>query len=120
MRELPNLTLPQMLRENARTMPERIALRQKDFGIWLPISWADYDRRARHFGLGLRALGLAQGGHVGILSENRYEWLLVDQALPSQELHAVFPSPKLVPGKVRSFIECLKTQLEGEWWKRPP
>ena len=46
--------------------------------------------------------------------------VLVDQALPSQELHAVFPSPKLVPGKVRSFIEFLKTQLEGEWWKRAP
>ncbi|MGX1789117.1 AMP-dependent synthetase/ligase [Bosea sp. NPDC055332] len=76
MRELPNLTLPQMLRENARTMPERIALRQKDFGIWLPISWADYDRRARHFGLGLRALGLAEGGHVGILCENRAEWVV--------------------------------------------
>ncbi|RYE83931.1 MAG: hypothetical protein EOP19_12735, partial [Hyphomicrobiales bacterium] len=76
MRELPNLTLPQMLRENARTMPERIALRQKDFGIWLPISWAEYDRRARHFGLGLRALGLGQGGHVGILSENRAEWVV--------------------------------------------
>ncbi|KUL92708.1 long-chain fatty acid--CoA ligase [Bosea sp. WAO] len=76
MRELPNLTLPQMLRENARAMPERIALRQKDFGIWLPISWAEYDRRARHFGLGLRALGLAEGGHVGILSENRAEWVV--------------------------------------------
>lgn len=76
MRELLNLTLPQMLRENARTMPERIALRQKDFGIWLPISWAQYDRRACHFGLGLRALGLAEGGHVGILSENRAEWVV--------------------------------------------
>lgn len=76
MRELPDLTLPQMLCENARTMPERIALRQKDFGIWLPISWAQYDRRARHFGLGLRALGLAEGGHVGILSENRAEWVV--------------------------------------------
>ncbi|CAD5252156.1 Long-chain acyl-CoA synthetase [Bosea sp. 62] len=76
MRELPNLTLPQMLRENARTMPERLALRQKDFGIWLPISWAQYDRRARHFGLGLRALGLGEGGHVGILSENRAEWVV--------------------------------------------
>jgi len=76
MRELPNLTLPQMLRENARTMPERIALRQKDFGIWLPISWREYDQRTRHFGLGLRALGLAEGGHVGILSENRAEWVV--------------------------------------------
>ncbi|RXT56713.1 long-chain fatty acid--CoA ligase [Bosea sp. Tri-44] len=76
MRELPDLTLPQMLRENARTMQDRIAIRQKDFGIWLPINWAEYDRRARYFGLGLRALGLAEGGHVGILSENRAEWVV--------------------------------------------
>ncbi len=44
--------------------------------------------------------------------------VLADHALPSQELHAVFPSPKLVPHKVRSFIEFLKQQLDGEWWLR--
>ncbi len=73
---LPTLTLPQMLRERARTSPDRIAIRQKDFGIWKPFSWADYHRRACHFGLGLRALGLAAGGHVGVISENRIEWVL--------------------------------------------
>ncbi len=46
--------------------------------------------------------------------------VLADQTLPSQELHAVFPSPKLLSGKVRSFIEFLKHQLDGEWWKRAP
>ncbi|CAN5391263.1 AMP-dependent synthetase/ligase [soil metagenome] len=73
---LPNLTLPQMLREQARTQPERIAIRQKDFGIWHQLDWAGYLRRASHFGLGLNALGLAPGGHLGIVSENRVEWLL--------------------------------------------
>jgi len=73
---LASLTLPQMLRERARTSPERIAIRQKDFGIWKPFSWADYHRRACHFGLGLRALGLPAGGHVGVISENRIEWVL--------------------------------------------
>jgi len=73
---LPLLTLPQMLREQARARPETIAIRQKDFGIWQPVSWADYHRRASHFGLGLRALGLPAGGHLGILSENRVEWVL--------------------------------------------
>jgi long-chain acyl-CoA synthetase len=73
---LPALTLPQMLRERARTSPDRIAIRQKDFGIWKPFTWADYHRRACHFGLGLRALGLAVGGHVGVISENRIEWVL--------------------------------------------
>ncbi len=73
---LPELTLPQMLREQARTRPGAIAIRQKDYGIWRPVTWADYYRRARHVGLGLRALGLAEGGHVGVISENRIEWVL--------------------------------------------
>ena len=37
--------------------------------------------------------------------------------LPTQELHAVFPRP-LVPGKVSTFIDFLKIQLDGEWWTR--
>jgi long-chain acyl-CoA synthetase len=73
---LPLTTLPQMLRERAGTSPERIAIRQKDFGIWKPFTWADYHRRACHFGLGLRSLGLPAGGHVGVISENRVEWVL--------------------------------------------
>ncbi len=73
---LPDLTLPQMLRERARTDAQRIAIRQKDFGIWKPFTWAQYHQRATHFGLGLRALGLPAGGHVGVISENRIEWVL--------------------------------------------
>lgn len=76
MSTLPDLTLPQMLRERARTDAQRIAIRQKDFGIWKPFTWAQYHQRAGHFGLGLRALGLPVGGHVGVISENRIEWVL--------------------------------------------
>ncbi|CAB3955069.1 Long-chain-fatty-acid--CoA ligase FadD15 [Achromobacter insolitus] len=72
----PALTLPQMLREQARLRPTAIAIRQKDFGIWKPLSWAEYWRRACHVGLGLRAQGLSVGGRVAIVSENRVEWLL--------------------------------------------
>ncbi|MDX3986334.1 MAG: AMP-binding protein [Achromobacter sp.] len=72
----PELTLPQMLREQARRKPTAIAIRQKDFGIWKPLSWADYWQRACRVGLGLRALGLGLGGRVAIVSENRVEWLL--------------------------------------------
>ena len=44
--------------------------------------------------------------------------ILERHALPTQEIHAVFPSPKLVPGKVLSFIEHLRNALDGEWWVR--
>lgn len=65
-----------MLREQAQRQPEAIAIRQKDFGIWQPLSWAGYLRRASHVGLGLASLGLGPRSHVGVLSENRVEWVL--------------------------------------------
>lgn len=73
---LPARTIVEMLRDYARTRPDAIAIRQKRFGIWQPTSFADYWRRARHVGLGLRALGLGPKGHVGVISENRIEWVL--------------------------------------------
>lgn len=74
--EIRDLTLAQMLRAHANERPESLALRQKDFGIWQAYSWQDYYERARHFGMGLRALGLSEGGHVAIISENRVEWVI--------------------------------------------
>jgi len=74
-------TLPQKLRFWARTQPHRVALRQKDLGIWQPCTWADYDRLARHFGLGLVRLGLAAGDRVAIVSENRKEWVVTQLGL---------------------------------------
>ena len=76
MSTLPELTLPQMLRQRASTNAQRIAIRQKDFGIWTPFTWAQYYQRASHFGQGLQQVGLAVGGHVGVIAENRIEWVL--------------------------------------------
>jgi DNA-binding transcriptional LysR family regulator len=44
--------------------------------------------------------------------------ILERYTLPTQEIHAVFPSPKLVPGKVNAFIEFLREGMEGAWWER--
>jgi long-chain acyl-CoA synthetase len=73
---LPEKTLPQMLREQARRQGARVAIRQKKFGIWNPFTWSAYLERASHFGLGLATLGVERGGHVGVISENRIEWVL--------------------------------------------
>ncbi|HTT14122.1 MAG TPA: LysR family transcriptional regulator [Burkholderiaceae bacterium] len=45
--------------------------------------------------------------------------VMADYVLPAQELHAVFPSPKLVPSKVTSFIAFLQQALAGDWWRSP-
>jgi DNA-binding transcriptional LysR family regulator len=46
--------------------------------------------------------------------------VMADHGLPAQEMHAVFPSPKLVPSKVTRFIDFLQQALGDEWWRRAP
>ena len=71
-------TLPGLFRHRVREMGERVAMREKAFGIWKAISWAEYGRRARAIGMGLVALGLERGDVVAILSENNKEWIFTD------------------------------------------
>lgn len=42
--------------------------------------------------------------------------ILTDWSLPSQEIHAVYPSPQLVPAKVSGFVAWLQGQLGASWW----
>ncbi len=46
--------------------------------------------------------------------------VMADHGLPAQEMHAVYPSPKLVPRKVTGFIDHLQQTLAGDWWLRAP
>ena len=41
-------------------------------------------------------------------------------ALPVQELHAVYPSPKLVPSKVAALIAFVQQTLVDKWWLAAP
>ena len=43
--------------------------------------------------------------------------LLPAWSLPAQEIHAVFPSPRLVPSKVSGFVEDLAGRFGGAWWQ---
>jgi hypothetical protein len=41
-----------------------------------------------------------------------------DHELATQEIHAVFPSPKLVPGKVSAFVAFLQGRFGERWWEQ--
>jgi long-chain acyl-CoA synthetase len=68
-------TFPKLLVRNARTMPEKVALREKEFGIWQSFTWGEYLEHVRDFSLGLVALGLRPGENVAIIGDNRPEWV---------------------------------------------
>jgi DNA-binding transcriptional LysR family regulator len=42
--------------------------------------------------------------------------ILTDWTLPSQDIHAVYCSPRLVPAKVSEFIAWLQGQFRPSWW----
>ena len=46
--------------------------------------------------------------------------VLTDHVLPAQDVHAVYPSPKLVSTKVISFIGFLQHALAEGWWRQAP
>jgi DNA-binding transcriptional LysR family regulator len=50
------------------------------------------------------------------LAAGKVTEVLGDHALPEQEIHAVFPSPKLVPGKVSGFVAFLQGRFAEGWW----
>ena len=66
-------TFPKLVRENARRIGGKVAIREKDFGIWQSYTWARYFDEARLIAHGLAALGFARGDRVAIVGDNRPE-----------------------------------------------
>ena len=73
-------TYPKMLRLNAREHGSEIALREKDLGLWRLFTWNDYQARVRDFALGLLELGLGRGDVIGIIGDNRPDWVAAEIA----------------------------------------
>ncbi len=52
----------------------------------------------------------------GSIQQGALVVLLNAWTLPPQEIHAVYPSPRMVPAKVTGFIEWLQGQMGETWW----
>ena len=76
-------TLPRLFRHVVRERGDRVAMREKQLGIWRGISWREYGDRAKRVGLGLVALGLRPRDVVSIIADNRPEWLYTDLGVMS-------------------------------------
>ncbi len=77
-------TFPKLALDNARRMPDKVAIREKGYGIWQSYTWRRYVEEARLIALGLAALGFARGDKVAVVGDNRprlYWAMLATQAL---------------------------------------
>ena len=73
-------TYPKMLRLNAKEHGNEIALREKDFGLWRTFTWNGYQNRVRDFTLGMAELGIKRGDVIGIIGDNRPDWVAAEVA----------------------------------------
>jgi long-subunit acyl-CoA synthetase (AMP-forming) len=77
----PDLTLPKLLlRAAAKYGRHKVAMREKEFGVWRPITWGAYLENVKYLTLGLVALGLERGDKVAMIGDNRPEGLWAEMA----------------------------------------
>lgn len=77
-------TLPKMLLSKAEHYGDRkVALREKEYGIWQPVTWKEYLEHVKYFALGMAGLGFRRGDKVAIIGDNRPEWIYAELAAQS-------------------------------------
>lgn len=69
-------TLPTLLAHNAARHGDEIAMREKQFGIWRAFTWSQIESRTRAMALGLASLGLGAGDVIGLIGDNRPDWVM--------------------------------------------
>jgi len=77
-------TFPQLLQKHASERPTAPAMREKEYGIWQSLSWADLATMVQQLAAGLHQAGLRRGEHMVVVGANRprlYATMLAVQSL---------------------------------------
>jgi len=98
-------TIPKLFLRNVQEYGNRVALREKDLGIWKRVTWNDYYEHVRDFAMGLKALGFEADDKVAILGDNCCEWLYADIAAQSLSGIAVGIYPTDVASQVKYILK---------------
>ena len=76
-----DLTIPKLfLSQCKRYGKNKVAMREKEFGIWIPFTWQDYYDNVKYLSLGMVSLGLKKGDKVSMMGDNRPEGLWAEIA----------------------------------------
>lgn len=105
-------SLPALVAARAKSDPHGTILRRKDRGIWQPMSWADLARRMRQVAQALTAAGITRGATVGILSDTRLDWGVLDLGIQAAGCVAAGYNPaEPAPVLARQLAETACTLL---------
>ncbi len=76
----PDLTIPKVFVQAVQRYGTKVAMREKEYGIWRPLTWNEYLERVQAIALGLVEMGLERGDKVALIGDNRPEGLWAEMA----------------------------------------
>ena len=97
-------TFPRLLLDHAARQPNAVALQEKRYGIWMPITWREYADRVRDVAHGFASLGVSRGDLVAVLGDNRPEWLIAELAAQSIGAAVVGIYPTSIGAELRHIL----------------
>jgi len=111
-------TLPLLFLERVTSDPDIIAQYSKNGnGEFRPITYAELLGDVKRFAAGLAESGMARGDRVGLISDNRREWLVADLAilgLGAADVPRGCDATEGEIGYILGFSECDIAVLENE------
>ena len=74
-------TLNEMLTNSVSLHGSRTAFKVKKDNIFDPISYEEFYNKVKGFGTGLLAIGIEKFDHIGLITDNRLEWIISSLAI---------------------------------------
>jgi long-chain acyl-CoA synthetase len=71
-------TLIGLIVKKAQEMPDEVAIREKRYGVWRPLTWREFQQNVQRFALGLMALGFKTNDKLAIIGDNKPEWIIAE------------------------------------------
>ena len=105
------VTPSRRLKKIASRFPERIAFRDKKFGIWNEISYKEFWLQVNYVGCALNYFGIGKSDKVAIHSENRPEWLISDIGAQAIGAISVGLYPTNPPAEVKYLLGHSESQI---------
>src|SRR5947209_20144369 len=92
--------LAELHRRQCQRLGRRPGLRSKKHGLYHDFSWEQYRADALAGAAALAEVGVRPGDRVGLLAENRLEWLVADMAILTAAAVTVSPHAPLTARQV--------------------
>ena len=97
--------------EIAMRFPDKVAFRDKRFGIWSEISYQSFWEQAQWVGCALNYFGVDSFDKVAVHSENRPEWIIADIGIQSIRAITVGLYPTNPPSEVKYLLGHSETKV---------